>query len=452
MRNIVPGSGFGNAQLMRVRRARRSAWTLLVSLGLALTVLLGSAVAPPSRPARAEVQMGGQVGVGLSPLRVAANPVTNRIYVTNRSGNSVSVIDGATNVKLGDIPLGAGTAPRGIAVDAVNNKIYVANSGNGTYAVIDGTTALPSGPSATITIGAGSTPEGIAVNPNKQKLYVTALNSSSLLGIRNTADNSVVALPFVGMGAGAVAVNTANDKVYVANSSAHTVTVIDGTSNLVVGDAITVPGDPSDVAVNPATNRVYVASDNTTDMKVIDSSNDQIVGSISTASNGVAVNPNANRIYVTRSGDDSVAVIDGRTNTLVGNPILLNGGESPAGVAVNPVACGPRPSVTLTTAVANGALQATVTASSNGNAPNNRLISLNFGAFLNATVVHNGLPIAANQTVPLGPNTTTTTFTVDRASQPPPGQLPQPTTVNLNAVDTCGSWPLFVGGGPNAGF
>jgi hypothetical protein len=37
------------------------------------------------------------VPVGTSPLAVAANPVTNKIYVANFSTNNVTVIDGATN-------------------------------------------------------------------------------------------------------------------------------------------------------------------------------------------------------------------------------------------------------------------------------------------------------------------------------------------------------------------
>ena len=33
-----------------------------------------------------------------NPYAVAVNPVTNKIYVANRASNSVTVIDGATNL------------------------------------------------------------------------------------------------------------------------------------------------------------------------------------------------------------------------------------------------------------------------------------------------------------------------------------------------------------------
>ena len=38
-----------------------------------------------------------RVAPGLSPVAVAVNPVTNKIYVANSNSNDVTVIDGATN-------------------------------------------------------------------------------------------------------------------------------------------------------------------------------------------------------------------------------------------------------------------------------------------------------------------------------------------------------------------
>ena len=51
------------------------------------------------------------VSAGFSPMAVAVNPVTNKIYVANFDGsNNVTVIDGATNatttVSVGTEPVG----------------------------------------------------------------------------------------------------------------------------------------------------------------------------------------------------------------------------------------------------------------------------------------------------------------------------------------------------------
>src|SRR5437016_2377507 len=64
------------------------------------------------------------VEVGASPVAVAVNPVTNKIYVANANGSSVTVIDGATNTTA---TVAVGASPIAVAVNPVTNKIYVAN-------------------------------------------------------------------------------------------------------------------------------------------------------------------------------------------------------------------------------------------------------------------------------------------------------------------------------------
>jgi len=90
------------------------------------------------------------IAAGREPIAIAANPVSNKIYVINFGSNSVTVIDGATNTTA---TVSAGTAPLAIAVNPVSNKTYVANSGSSNVTVIDGATNL----TATVAAGAGST-------------------------------------------------------------------------------------------------------------------------------------------------------------------------------------------------------------------------------------------------------------------------------------------------------
>src|SRR6478672_11661183 len=65
------------------------------------------------------------VAVDSYPIGVAVNPVTKKVYVTNRGSNTVSVIDGPTSTKLSNIIVG--NSPVGIAVNPSSNWIYVAN-------------------------------------------------------------------------------------------------------------------------------------------------------------------------------------------------------------------------------------------------------------------------------------------------------------------------------------
>ena len=83
------------------------------------------------------------IQVGKTPVGIAVDPNTNRIYVSNSNNNTVSVIDGATNRVIGD-PIPVGEGPRGIAVDPNTHLVYVTNPGSNTVSVIDGATNKPS--------------------------------------------------------------------------------------------------------------------------------------------------------------------------------------------------------------------------------------------------------------------------------------------------------------------
>jgi hypothetical protein len=129
------------------------------------------------------------------------------------------------------------------------------------------------------------------------------------------------------------------------------------------------------------------------------------------------------------------------------DPQGLASAPATVNLTVTQVACGPRSTVQVSTAIVSGALQATIS-STIGNTPNNRLLELRFGDFQskNAVVTRNGTPIVSGSTVTLPANTTSVTLRVTRQT---PGLA---TTVLLTVVDTCGTWPTFVGGGTRVGF
>src|SRR5260370_13795952 len=127
-----------------------------------MAALAFSAVAIGSIPAQAQ-SVTATVAAGTNPLRIAVNPVTNKIYVANQNSNNVTVIDGATNSTT-TVPVGGG--PTAVAVNPVSNKIYVVNIGNVT--VIDGVT------NSTTTVAAGGGPTPVAENPDTNTMYYTS--------------------------------------------------------------------------------------------------------------------------------------------------------------------------------------------------------------------------------------------------------------------------------------
>src|ERR1035441_3267808 len=168
------------------------------------------------------------VTVGRQAAFLVINPVTNKIYVTNRSDNTVSVINGATNTVPSTIPVGS--HPTIEDVDLVTNKIYVVNNGNGsgtTINVIDGNTDT-----VTATVTVENYPQAVAVNPVTNTIYVVnycgnqgGCNVNPVPGtvsVINGATNTVTNTVTVGYGAVLLFVDSATNKIWVGNSCGNT--------------------------------------------------------------------------------------------------------------------------------------------------------------------------------------------------------------------------------------
>src|SRR3989304_251605 len=125
----------------------RSVLLLLFALsGVGVSIHPSSAAAAPT--------VISTISVGSKPYGVGVNSSTNRIYVTNLTGNTVSVIDGATNTVTSTISVGSD--PFGVGVNSSTNRIYVGTSN--TVSVIDGTTNTVT---ATISFESGTTYVGV---------------------------------------------------------------------------------------------------------------------------------------------------------------------------------------------------------------------------------------------------------------------------------------------------
>ena len=93
------------------------------------------------------------VQVGKMPGAIAVDSGSNRIYVANYGSNSVTVLEGANDAIIATMPVEA--RPQALAADSVTHVIYVANTGSHSVSVISGegnsvigTVQLESGPYA----------------------------------------------------------------------------------------------------------------------------------------------------------------------------------------------------------------------------------------------------------------------------------------------------------------
>ena len=285
------------------------------------------------------------VPVGINPVAIALNPMTNKIYVANcvPSGanainGTVTVIDGYTNATA-TVPVGI--CPSAVAVNPATNKIYVANFGHmsfsrglnyGSLTVIDGGTDTP----VNVTDSKAKFPRAVALNPITNKIYIANRESSNVTVIDGWT-NAITTVPTV-VWPYDLAVNPVTNKIYVTSFGPYPTTsmaVIDGTTghSTTVTDQSAV--NPTAVAVNHVTNKIYVANlDNCGDgpcsnvgsVTVIDGGTDStthIVDPNAFGPHALAVDPVSNKIYVansntiTKSGDGGVTVINGSTNSFV---------------------------------------------------------------------------------------------------------------------------------------
>ena len=134
-------------------------------LGRALAAGALALAAAGVAPALAQT-VGTTIAAGTSPYRIAINPVTNKLYVTNEASNDMTVVDARTGTTS---TVAVGARPLWLGVNPETNKIYVAQFGNNTAAphlvVVNGATNAVSSNVVVGDVG------WIAINPVTNKIY-----------------------------------------------------------------------------------------------------------------------------------------------------------------------------------------------------------------------------------------------------------------------------------------
>src|SRR6266478_2850424 len=180
-----------------------------------------------------------------SSRAVAMNPETGKVYAVDTSRNAVSVFDPRTQA-ISSVRVGAG--PIALAVNAATNRIYVANSGGGSISVIDG-----KNDSAVATLSVGPRPYVVAVNPTTNRIYVSN-TFSDLITVIDGATNSTATVR--AGSADAIAVDAKLDKVYLLGYENTNLTVMDQTTNIIGKKQVGM--HPWAMAVDEATSTLYV--------------------------------------------------------------------------------------------------------------------------------------------------------------------------------------------------
>jgi YVTN family beta-propeller protein len=122
-----------------------------------------------------------RIFVGTTPIAVAVNPLTNRVYVINQSTYDVSVINGATQTVITTIY--TGYTPASIAVDAISNTIYVGVQGLADVLVLDGQTNFFT---SIVNVGTFSsdTEFGVTFDAGNKKIWTANYSSDTVSRLR----------------------------------------------------------------------------------------------------------------------------------------------------------------------------------------------------------------------------------------------------------------------------
>jgi len=214
------------------------------------------------------------LGAGQAPDGVAVLTTTNTIYVANAVTDLVSVIDGDTLTVTQSIAVEP--VPGQIAANPLTNKVYVTNRGyyaesSGSVTVIDGSTqtVLKSiGLAYTDPVPAPG-PYGVAVNPVTNLVYV-ATSSGKLVVIDGDDDTVVRAVsPPVATGLGAVAVNPATNNVFVSTATGNLVLVYGADEGQWMYTLSVGAGLFRSITINPLTYHVLVSNTDDDTVSVI---------------------------------------------------------------------------------------------------------------------------------------------------------------------------------------
>ena len=174
------------------------------------------------------------ITVGSGPDKIDISSQTNRAYVANRVGNSVTVID--TNTMSVVSTISGFSGPKALKISDNTNRLYVANSDSNTISIVDlSTNTIITNPSS---ITVGSSPISIDVNPTTNLVYV-ANNASNTISVINGTSLTVVntigptdsGSHFTLSHPESIAVESCNNMTFVANRGGNNILEFNNTAN-----------------------------------------------------------------------------------------------------------------------------------------------------------------------------------------------------------------------------
>jgi len=270
------------------------------------------------------------------PKRVAFSADGNWAYVTNESGDSLSIIntsgqnvEAIVKLKCGNF----GCEPKGVAANPKRPEVYVASYSSDQISIIDVNKAAD-----IKQIEVGDAPIDIVVSPDGGKLYVVNKGHDNV-SVINLDSRKVVNEISVGKEPAAIAISADGRELYVANEGEGSISIVDANAEREIKPRIPVTKKPNSIAISPDDGQfIYVASEVSKEISVINRNNrtlfttfdvDTVVGGITAAKYR-----EGEVVFVASFGDGVVTLIDMTTKTVVKEKINI--GSWLEDIAYNP--------------------------------------------------------------------------------------------------------------------
>jgi PQQ-dependent catabolism-associated beta-propeller protein len=294
---------------------------------------------------------------------------TGRIFVTNESGNSITVIDSKTNkvettFDIGKRPRGiglspdqkelyvvvsdenvikvidpqslkvlrqfkAGSDPETFAVHP-NGHIYISNEDDAKASVYD-----PATGKLIVAVPVGLEPEGVAVSPDGSKVVITS-ESSNLLQIISVPEHQIITNILVSARPRSAVFTHDGKLIYASAEIGGEIMKVDVASGKILAKA-EVGGEkakPKDVRLSKDEKALYVAGGRANKVFLLDADTMAIKKEIPVGKRvwGLAMNKDGTRIYTTDGVSNTVSVIDTGSNEVIATiPV----GKMPWGVVID---------------------------------------------------------------------------------------------------------------------
>jgi YVTN family beta-propeller protein len=267
------------------------------------------------------------ITVGEGPTAVSVDPVSNKVYVANYYGNTLSVIDGATNTVEATVP--AGTSPGEIVTNSSLHITYASNETSRPQL----TKVNANDEAKQVRISNVGGTAGLAVNPVTGSVYVCQDNNTVV--VLDGKTNQVITTLAIPQCAFGMAVNPVTNLVYVATFLSQ-LAVIDGSTNQVVGQFPLDLSEPDSAAVDSLRNQIAIGDLDMGVVEIIDLTTGDVLQKRQLVNRLGAVAFTPGNVFVMVTDELKRHLFFLRDSDL-GTASMLKVGEFPAGIAVNPV-------------------------------------------------------------------------------------------------------------------